>query len=81
MKDVDFSLNQIVVHEGKGEKDRVTMLPESVKSPMHRHLAKVKGLHERDLKEGFGEVYPPYALERNIGMPALYPRIATLEYW
>ena len=40
VKDIDFSLNQIVVREGKGEKDRVTMLPESVKSPMHRHLAR-----------------------------------------
>ena len=64
IKDVDFELNQIIVRDGKGGRDRVTVLPESVKTPMHRHLAKVKALHESDLKEGFGEVYLPYALEK-----------------
>jgi integron integrase len=64
VKDVDFGLNQLVVRDGKGGRDRVTILPESVKAPMQRHLAKVKALHERDLKEGFGEVYLPYALEK-----------------
>jgi integron integrase len=64
VKDIDFGLSQIVVRDGKGGRDRVTVMPESVKMPMQRHLAKVRGLHETDLKEGFGEVYLPYALER-----------------
>jgi integron integrase len=64
VKDLDFSLSQVIVRDGKGGKDRVTILPDSVRSPMHRHLAKVKTLHTLDLKEGFGEVYLPFALER-----------------
>ena len=64
IKDVDFELNQIIVRDGKGGRDRVTVLPESVKTPTHRHLAKVKALHESDLKEGFGDVYLPHALEK-----------------
>ena len=64
VKDIDFGLNQIIVRDGKGGRDRVTVLPDSVKAPMQRHLAKVKALHERDLREGFGDVYLPYALEK-----------------
>jgi integron integrase len=64
VKDVDFSYNHIVVREGKGDKDRVTMLPLNVKSPLRQHLQEVKRLHERDLREGFGSAYLPYALER-----------------
>jgi site-specific recombinase XerD len=57
VKDVDFSYNHIVVRDGKGDKDRVTMLPLNVKNSLHRHLQEVKTLHERDLTEGFGSVY------------------------
>ena len=64
VKDVDFAYNQIVVRDGKGNKDRITMLPLNVKTPLQRHLQDVKRLHERDLKEGCGNVYLPYALER-----------------
>ena len=64
VKDIDFGLNQIIVRDGKGGRDRITVLPDSVKAPMQRHLAKVKALHERDLREGFGDAYLPYALER-----------------
>ena len=64
VKDIDFGLNQIIVRDGKGGRDRVTVLPDSVKAPMQRHLAKVKALHDRDLREGFGDVYLPYALEK-----------------
>jgi integron integrase len=64
VKDVDFSYNHIVVREGKGDKDRVTMLPLNVKSPLRQHLQEVKRLHERDLREGFGSACLPYALER-----------------
>jgi len=64
VKDVDFQTNQIIVRDGKGEKDRVTMLPVSLKEPLRGHLKKVKRLHEIDLGEGFGSVYLPYALAR-----------------
>lgn len=64
VKDLDFGYNQITVRDGKGHKDRVTMLPASLMGPLHRHLAKVRLLHDKDLSEGFGQVYLPYALER-----------------
>lgn len=64
VKDVDFGYGQIAVRDGKGGKDRVTMLPESLHETMKRHLAKGKALHEEDLAEGFGTVYLPNALER-----------------
>ena len=64
VKDVDFSYSQITVREGKGGKDRVTMLPQSMHEPLERHLRKVRVLHEEDLAEGFGTVHLPHALER-----------------
>jgi len=64
VKDIDFGVNQVTVRDGKGETDRITMLPKSVIDPLRRHLARVRLLHEEDLSEGFGEVYLPYALER-----------------
>ena len=64
VKDIDFAYHQIVVRDGKGNKDRVTMLPTALKEPLERHLVKVKVLHEQDLKEGFGQVYLPFALEK-----------------
>lgn len=62
--DLDFEYKQILVRNAKGEKDRVTMLPEKIIEPLKKHLEKVKRLHEKDLKEGFGTVFLPYALER-----------------
>jgi integron integrase len=64
VKDVDFSQNQIAVRSGKGEKDRVTMLPGAVKEPLFQHLRGVKRQHEEDLRQGLGRVSLPYALER-----------------
>jgi integron integrase len=64
VKDLDFQYNQIVVRDGKGGKDRVTILPETLKESLFRHLERVKALHQLDLKEGFGQVYLPFALER-----------------
>ena len=64
VKDVDFARGQIVVREGKGDKDRVTMLPERLKQELQRHLERVKLLHEQDVAEGFGSVYLPHALAR-----------------
>jgi integron integrase len=62
--DVDFGYKQITVRSGKGNKDRVTTFPEKLTDPLKMHLAKVREIHERDLAEGFGEVYLPFALER-----------------
>jgi integron integrase len=64
VKDVDFEYQQIVVRDGKGQKDRVTMLPGVVIEPLNRHLERVKAIHQKELPEGFGEVYLPYGLER-----------------
>jgi len=75
VQDIDFHYKQITVRNAKGEKDRVTMLPESVVEPLKRHLDFVKKLHEKDLKDGFGSVHLPYALERK------YPNAATEWGW
>lgn len=64
VKDLDFSYNQLVVRNAKGDKDRVTMLPTTLHDPLNAHLATVKQIHERDLREGFGRVQLPYALAR-----------------
>jgi integron integrase len=64
VKDVDFEANQIMVRDGKGAKDRVTMLPQLLKPGLQEHLARVKLLHEKDLAGGQGEVYLPGGLER-----------------
>jgi integron integrase len=64
VKDIDFARGEIVVRDGKGEQDRITMLPQSISKALELHLDGVKRLHEQDLKAGFGEVYLPYALER-----------------
>ena len=64
VKDIDFSANYIVVREGKGNKDRTTMLPLTVKATLAAHLARVRELHQRDLARGFGSVYLPDALHR-----------------
>lgn len=64
VKDIDFQRNQITVREGKGNKDRVTMLPLSLKEPLREHLSKVKQAHEVDLLEGFGNVELPFALDK-----------------
>jgi integron integrase len=64
IQDVDFARNEILIRDGKGAKDRITMLPESLKNPLQDHLKKVKGVHERDLADGWGRVQIPTALDR-----------------
>jgi integron integrase len=64
VKDVDFARHEILVREGKGFKDRVTMLPEAIVVPLKAHLVKVKALHKEDLAQGYGEVYLPFALDK-----------------
>lgn len=64
VKDVDFGYGQLIVRDGKGNKDRVTVLPDSLKEPLRKHLEKVKDLHQHDLREGYGRATLPFALER-----------------
>jgi integron integrase len=64
VKDIDFCRNEVAVHDGKGERDRRTMLPRALKESLGHQIEHVRQLHQRDLRKGFGEVYLPYALER-----------------
>jgi integrase len=64
VKDVDFERREITVRDGKGARDRRTMLPAKVAEPLGSHLDRVKSVHQRDLAEGHGEVYLPFALAR-----------------
>jgi len=64
VKDIDFERNQVIVRDGKGMKDRVTMLPEQLKPFLREQLDRVRVIHDQDLKKGLGEVYLPFALER-----------------
>lgn len=64
VKDLDFELYQITVREGKGDTDRVTMLPQKVVPALQEHLIHVRALHQQDLEHGHGCVYLPDALER-----------------
>ncbi len=64
VKDLDFSYKQITVRDGKGGKDRTTVLPEKLIEPLKMHLVEVKKMHECDLKIGLGNVEMPFALAR-----------------
>lgn len=64
VKDLDFAQLQLMVREGKGAKDRVTVLPQPLVEPLRRQLERAKVLHEADLGEGYGRVYLPHALAR-----------------
>lgn len=75
VKDIDFERQQITVRDGKGLKDRVTMLPNSLAEPLLKHLEQVRTLHNEDVASGYGEVYLPYALERK------YPQAGQSWSW
>jgi integron integrase len=62
VKDVELARREIVIREGKGNKDRVTVLPENLMLPLQKHLVRVKALHDADVAAGFGAVYLPDAL-------------------
>jgi integron integrase len=64
VKDVDFARNEITVRDGKGGKDRRTMLPRSLVEPLQREIERVRLLHDQDLAAGFGAVALPGALAR-----------------
>src|ERR1700722_12927939 len=63
-KDVDFARNEIVIREGKGNKDRVTVFPETLRAPLQAHLERVRLLHEKDLADGLGWAALPGGLAR-----------------
>ena len=75
VKDVDFAMKQVTVRSGKGEKDRFTTLSASLIPLLQNHLRRVEEFHEKDLAEGHGAVYLPYALERK------YPGAARDWNW
>lgn len=75
VKDIDFPRHQILVRDGKGQKDRVTMLPDGLASDLSAHLAYVQCLHQNDLRIGLGSVYLPFALAEK------YPNAATSWNW
>lgn len=75
VKDIDFGNGQLIVRDGKGMKDRVTVLPENLIQPLQEHLQHVKVVHENDVEKGYGTVYLPYALERK------YPKAAWSLIW
>jgi integron integrase len=75
VKDIDFGNRQIMIRDGKGEDDRVTILPDSLISLLEAHLKTVKAVHQKDLKDGFGETSLPYALSKK------YPSAAKEWMW
>jgi integron integrase len=75
VKDIDFAYQQIVVRDGKGQKDRVTILPSSVIPALQAQMEKVRRIHEQDLSKGYGTVYLPYALARK------YPKAPMALGW
>jgi integron integrase len=64
VKDIDFASHQILLREGKGNKDRRTMFPAAVQEPLAAHLEHMRQRHQHDLAHGFGRVYVPNALQR-----------------
>jgi integron integrase len=64
VKDLEFERRAIIVRDGKGAEDRVTVLPDSLIPLLQEHLQRVKAQHEQDLTQGYGSVYLPYALAR-----------------
>jgi len=64
VKDIDFGLNQLVIRDAKGMKDRVTMLPELLRGSLQKQLLRTRLVHKKDLARGYGRVVLPYALAR-----------------
>ncbi len=75
VKDVDFGMNQITVRSGKGDRDRVTMLPAAARLALERHVTRVRRLHARDLAAGAGRTILPHSLARK------YPNAASELPW
>jgi integron integrase len=75
VQDIDFGRNEILVRDGKGAKDRITMLPESLYKPLQKNLKEIKAIHEKDIAEGWGRVQMPNALDRK------YPKAPSDWCW
>ncbi len=75
VKDLAFAYAQVTVHDGKGRKSRVSMLPQQLKAPLLRHFESVRRIHGRDLAAGYGRTSLPYALARK------YPRAPGEWLW
>lgn len=75
VQDIDFAQQCLFVRESKGEKTRRTLLPTSLLAPLKAQVDLVLALHQRDLEEGFGAVYLPFALSKK------YPKAATSPNW
>ncbi|HTX19377.1 MAG TPA: integron integrase [Bacteroidota bacterium] len=75
VKDVDFGQNQIIVRAGKGNVDRVTMLPGALKEKVRQQIERISAMHDQDIEAGFGDVMIPFAIERK------YPRAARELGW
>jgi len=80
IKDIDFEYRQIVIRDGKGGKDRITVLPEMVIESLKEYIKEVRRIHEKDIQSGYDSIYMPYALERKyptagreIGWRFLFP--------
>ncbi|MFH2000864.1 MAG: integron integrase [Planctomycetota bacterium] len=75
VQDIDFNCFEIMVRDGKGAKDRITLFPGLLKKPLTKHLNEVKRMHERDLADGWGRVLMPNALDRK------YPNASAEWRW
>jgi len=75
IKDIDFGQGNIFVRSGKGDRDRVTLLPEMLNQGLHQHIDRVILIHKQDLEQGYGNVYLPYALAEK------YPAAAKETSW
>jgi integron integrase len=75
VKDLDFARGEIIVRQGRGQKDRRTMLPATLVAPLHQHLERVNRLHQNDLQSGAGSVALPDALASK------YPRAPWDWVW
>jgi len=75
IKDLDFQYKTVTVRDGKGEKDRITPMPDSLITPLQRQVERVRLFHDEDMGAGFGQVYLPNALEKK------YPNAATELAW
>ncbi|HKJ39883.1 MAG TPA: integron integrase, partial [Anaerolineales bacterium] len=75
VKDIDFGNHQIIVRDGKGQDDRFTILPDSLLHELDLHIQTVSIIHQKDIRQGFGEVHLPYALARK------YPGAAKEWGW
>jgi integron integrase len=75
VKDINFSRHEIFIRDPKGRRDRLTVLPRAAEGPLRAHLERVRGLHEKDLAEGFGRVVLPTALARK------FPNAAANPIW